>query len=152
MKRSRMSRYMSTPLHSPLLVLVALFLSVSGCDFFQLDTASSVLKGRWESNIVPTAGICCDLDLTLENDEENISGTGVIKTPGTRQGDEFQFAVEVVGTYRDNRLELRSTSQANPVFIQGILVENSQLNDGVILEVDFEGFGHTGEDIILFQR
>lgn len=152
MKRSQLYRRLSATLCSPFIVLVALCLSTSGCDFFRLDTASSILEGRWESNVVPTAGICCDLDLTLENDEENITGTGVVKTPGTRQGDEFQFAVEVVGTYRDNRLELRSTSQANPVFIQGTIVENNQLSNDVILEVDFDGFGHMGDGIILFQR
>ena len=148
-----MSRHMSTPTRSLYsLAVMILFFVMSGCDFFELDTPSNILDGRWESNVVPTAGICCGLDLTLENDEETITGTGVVKTPGTRQGDEFQFAIEVIGTYRDNRLELRSTSQANPVFIQGTVREIAQPDSDVILEVDFDGFGHTGEDIVLFQR
>ena len=142
---------MKIRVRSPFVAIIALLLTISGCGIFELDTESSVLQGRWESNVVPTAGICCDLDLTLDNDEENITGRGVVKTPGTRQGDEFQFSVELTGTYRDNRLELRSTSQANPVFIQGTLLENSEPSS-IFLEVDFDGFGHTGQDIVLFQR
>ena len=152
MKHSQTHRCIATYARLQYTAIIALLLTISGCGLFELDTESSVLRGRWESNVVPTAGICCGLDLTLENDEENITGRGIIKTPGTRQGDEFQFSIEVTGTYRDNRLELRSTSQANPVFIQGTLMETTQSGNGIILEVDFDGFGHTGEDIVLFQR
>lgn len=152
MKYANRYTYMPAYVRPHVLVFLLLSLALSGCGVFELETESSVLRGRWQSNVVPTAGICCDLDLTLDNDEENITGRGIIKTPGTRQGDEFQFSVEVIGTYRDNRLELRSISQANPVFIQGTLVEITQPSNDVTLEVDFNGFGHTGEDITLFQR
>ena len=137
---------------SVLCSLIIMASALVGCDFFKLETESSIVEGRWSSNVVPSAGNCCGIDLTLDSDDELISGRGVIKVPGSRVGDELQFSVEVTGTFRDERLELESTSQANPVFIQGILTEDTQGSNALNLLVNFEGFGFTARDILLFHR
>ena len=132
--------------------LLAGMLLISGCDVFRLDTESTVLSGRWASNVVARSGDCCHIDLTLNTDDEIITGRGTINTPGQSLGEELQFTVEVSGQFANDRLELRSSSQSNPVFIQGVLDEESDPAGDVVLRVDFEGFGKTGNDIILFQR
>ncbi len=124
-----------------------------GCDVFRLQDESTALSGRWSSDVVARSGDCCEIDLTLEVEEDVVTGQGTINTPGQRIGETLQFSIEVTGQFLNDRLELQSTSQANPVFIEGSLDRQvSTSNNKPALRVNFEGFGRMGRDILLFQR
>ena len=135
-----------------ILACACCLLLVSACDLFKLDTESRAITGRWASNVVARSGDCCHIDLNLETDEDIVTGRGVITTPGQSLGEELRFSVEMSGEFRNERLELRSASQANPVVIEGVLDRDASTADETVLRVDFEGFGKSGRDIILFQR
>ena len=128
-----------------------LVLSLSGCDLFNLSDETDLLTGRWTSNVVPQAGDCCHLDLTLDSNKGDIIGSGTIATPGQRVGASDEFAVEVTGSVIDERINLTLNSEYNPGTIQGSVIRNFNGND-IVIRVNFSGFGYSGRDIVLFPR
>ena len=144
-------RYSMTAMNPHIFLFCALFV-LSGCDVFKLSEESDILTGRWSSAVEPASGACCQLDLTLQSRGNNVEGTGFVITPGNRIGTFEQFAIEVAGTFDDDRLQLSLVSKFNPGTISGMIDKEFSEAFSIVLRVDFEGFGHTGEDIVLFPR
>ncbi len=137
---------------SYLLSCILLFFA-AGCDFFNLSDKAEAVSGRWTSNVVPQAGDCCHLDLTLISDDKgDITGTGIVATPGQRVGSVEEFAIEVEGALIDDRISLTLTSEYNPGTIKGSIIRDFNSSSDMVIEVDFVGFGFTGRDIVLFPR
>lgn len=128
-----------------------LILGLSGCDLFNLSDETDLVSGRWSSNVVPQAGDCCHLDLTLDSNKGDILGSGTIATPGQRVGASDEFAVEVTGSVIEERINLTLNSEYNPGTIEGTVLRNFNGND-IVIRVNFSGFGYSGRDIMLFPR
>ncbi|MEM8488548.1 MAG: hypothetical protein AAF564_23575 [Bacteroidota bacterium] len=128
-----------------------LMLGLTGCDLFNLSDETDLLTGRWTSNVVPQAGNCCHLDLTLDSNKGDVLGSGTISTPGQRVGASDEFAVEVTGSIIEERISLTLNSEYNPGTIEGSVLRNHNGND-IVIQVNFSGFGYSGRDIILFPR
>lgn len=130
-------------------ILILVF-CVSGCDLFSLTDKTDLVTGSWSSNVVPQAGDCCHIELTLDSNKGDVMGTGTVGTPGPRVGSFNQFAIAVTGTIIDERINLSLASDFNPGTIEGVIRRNFNRNIDVVLEVDFSGFGFSGRDIVLF--
>ena len=124
----------------------------SGCDVVELNDQRDILNGRWASNIAAVSGVCCHLDLTLETEDGEVIGTGIVETPGQRVGVSEEFTIQVVGTIIDDRVRLELASTNNPGLIEGALERNANSSTNIVLDVNFEGFGFEGRDIVLFPR
>ncbi len=128
-----------------------LVLGLSGCDLFNLSDETDLLTGRWTSNVVPQAGDCCHLDLTLDSNKGDVLGSGTISTPGQRVGASDEFAVEVAGSIIKERINLTLNSEYNPGTIEGNVLRNQNGHD-IVIQVNFSGFGYSGRDILLYPR
>lgn len=128
-----------------------LMLGLTGCDLFNLSDETDLVSGRWTSNVVPQAGDCCHLDLTLDSNKGDVLGSGTIATPGQRVGASDEFAVEVTGSVIDERINLTLNSEYNPGSIEGTVRRDFNGND-IVIQVNFSGFGYSGRDILLFPR
>ena len=129
-----------------------LLLLVSGCDVFDLSKQSDLLSGSWTTNVVPLSGECCHLELMLDSEEGQITGTGIVETPGQRVGASQEFSIEVYGTIIDDRVNLVLGSENNPGTIEGVLIQDYNPSFELVMQVNFEGFGHKGRNIVLFPR
>ena len=145
-------RHLSHYIKSTLVVCLAA-LTLTGCDFFDLSDENDLLNGRWASNVVPQAGDCCHLDITLTIDEDNdIVGQGTVGTPGQGVGSLNEFAVAFTGTVIDERINLAFDRKYNPGSIEGTVIRNFNDNFDIVIQVNFNGFGHSGRNIVLFPR
>lgn len=135
-----------------LAVLSVLLIGLEGCGVFDLTDATEVLDGRWSSNVAAVAGDCCHLDLTLETDDGEVTGTGTVETPGPRIGVSEEFTIQVKGTVINDRIRLDLVSTNNPGVIEGVVDRTYGRGFDIVLRVNFEGFGFKGRDIILFPR
>ena len=127
-------------------------LCVSGCDLFSLTDKTDLVTGSWSSNVVPQSGDCCHIELTLDSNKGDVIGTGTVGTPGARIGVTNEFAIEVSGTIIKERINLELASDFNPGTIEGTIRRNYNNNIDVVIEVNFNGFGFSGRDIVLFPR
>lgn len=146
-----MMRHFSSYLKTCLLLAVTT-LTLSSCDFFDLGDETDLLNGRWASNVVPQAGNCCHLDLTLDIQENDISGVGTVSTPGPGVGSASDFSIAFTGTIIDERINLSLNSEYNPGTIEGTVIRNFDNDFDIVLQVNFSGFGHSGRNIVLFPR
>ena len=129
-----------------------LILGISGCDLFNLSDQTDVISGRWASNVVPQSGACCLLDLMLDSNKGDVVGTGTVGTPGQRVGASDEFAIEVTGTITDERINLSLSSEYNPGTITGTIIRDFNSTYDYVIQVNFNGFGYSGKDILLFPR
>ena len=134
------------------LLISAFTFLAAGCGLFELSDSSDIVSGDWTSNVAAVAGDCCHLELALESHEGDVSGTGLVETPGNRIGISEEFTIRVTGTVIDDRVRLTLDSTNNPGLIEGHVERNSSLGFDRILRVNFEGFGFEGRDIVLFPK
>lgn len=127
-----------------------LILALGGCDLFNLSDETDIVSGRWSSNVVPEAGNCCHIDITLDSNKGDVIGSGIVSTPGQRVGAANDFTIAVSGDVIRERINLTLESDYNPGSIEGTLVRNFNNRFDLVLKVNFEGFGYTGRDILLY--
>lgn len=132
--------------------LGAILMSSAGCGVFELNDASDIVTGHWASNVAAVAGDCCHLDITLESQDGQVTGSGTVETPGQRIGVSEEFTIEVTGTVVNDRLKLTLSSTNNPGVIEGVVDRNFNTSFNRVLRVNFQGFGFRGRDIVLFPR
>jgi hypothetical protein len=133
-------------------ILGIVLLFVGGCDIFQLNDESSIVNGRWSSTVAAVSGACCQLEIEIVNHDSALSGTGTVETPGRRVGTSDTYSISFSGTLRNDRVDLQLDSEFNEGHIVGRVVRNYSSSYALVLEVDFDGFGYEGKDIILFPR
>ncbi|MFK7845282.1 MAG: hypothetical protein AB8G77_08275 [Rhodothermales bacterium] len=131
---------------------VILLFSLAGCDLFNLSDETDVVSGRWTSNVVPQAGNCCLLDLTLDSNKGDVIGNGLVGAPGQRVGASDDFVIEVSGTVIGDRINLSLNSEYNPGSIEGNVIRGFNGTTDTVIRVNFSGFGVSGRDIILIRR
>ena len=130
---------------------LALLLQLAACDLFALKQESDVLDGNWASTVAASAGKCCNLTLVLSSEDREVTGEGTVQTPGEGTGDVDTFNIRLKGTLIEDRIRLEFVSDFNPGTIIGA-IDRAYPDQEIVLRVDFEGFGHSGQDIILFPR
>lgn len=131
-------------------LLALIIVAGGGCDTLNLSKESDIVTGHWTSNVVPVAGECCHLDLMLLSENGEITGSGIVETPGAQAGLSQEFMIEVTGDIIDDRISLALDSENNPGKIEGVMIKNYSSTFELVLRVNFEGLGYTGRDIILF--
>ncbi len=122
----------------------------TGCDTLNLSKESDIVTGHWTSNVVPVSGECCHLDLMLLSENGQITGSGIVETPGAQAGLSQEFMIEVSGQIVGERISLSLTSENNPGKIEGVMIKNYSSTFELVLRVNFEGLGFKGRDIVLF--
>lgn len=135
-----------------LLLFTLVLVVAGGCDTFRLSDESSIVNGNWSSTVAAVSGACCQLEIDIKNKDGRLTGSGTVETPGRRIGTSDVYSIAFTGSLNNDRVELELDSEFNTGTIVGRVLRDFSTTYAMVLEVDFDGFGYQGKDIILFPR
>ena len=119
---------------------------LSACDSNQEQPFDP--SGRWILGVSQAiTGKCCDADIVIINNAGAITGSGTLTIPGDNAGEVLILAVDVRGAFSGDNMSINLLAPSGAF---GTLSTSDSRSPGY-READFEGFGHSGKDIIFFK-